>query len=729
MAELLEVLQQGLMNARDPVLMPEGALQKAVNAKYRTADPALWQAEGRALMGSGDQGSGEAIQGMVGIRWESFSGAATGEVGTELFQLIFIPRPLVFVESLVPKASPEDVSHDDVRQYNFPGLGKLWTPGTEPLELIVMTNNDAAPVEQNAIVLTGGQSFAMRRTPQQIVAHGTVGTPVITSGLALNGGLAPFACHDEMDPQFVGTLGDDVEDGLVYTHWVVWRSAADTQAEGSNPGGEITSSSWYSKPTHILQSDYDPGDRRSIILEIDLGPADDRPSQMNQIRVYRCKEPASPIKIGDDDVLPNQWPNGITLDTITIADIPDACTVGTNWYWKDSDQEILYYKDQGSLYSDKGDPFPTTSVVLAGLQIQASANGPPPNSSTGDVFQGSLVVDDKDVPRRIRWSMPGSPHAFPFIFFLDVETGNGDEIRSLKAIGNVLLAIFENEVRRINWLPTQTDPDFRQGDVVSEVGTGFGALSKTAVTKFRMPGQGPMVAMAHPSGLWATNGWDRIELSRNIAWEDMTSELQGASLIDNYDAQRLELYYQAPNETDVNYALYFQYDIAHLDRNGTPTVTGPIERPGGVKAAAVISIAGGATRVVTADRAGNLLYEGFGFQDASLGVFTPLDAMTREIYPMGMGKEVIMEKARAHLKASQFGGGVFLVDWELGPDVAQESQVVTEGARQLILPQIAKRAEYLTMRIRGQALEEAGISVSVNAVGASYRRLREADRA
>src|SRR3990172_2338865 len=85
MARKIEGLHRGLWTATDPAVSPEGSLQLAKNARYRPGDLAIWQSEGRQIVGDGSHGVIEAV---TGIQWDP--GSTVDGIQPELSQVLYV---------------------------------------------------------------------------------------------------------------------------------------------------------------------------------------------------------------------------------------------------------------------------------------------------------------------------------------------------------------------------------------------------------------------------------------------------------------------------------------------------------------------------------------------------------------------------------------------------------------------------------------------------------------
>jgi len=88
-------------------------------------------------------------------------------------------------------------------------------------------------------------------------------------------------------------------------------------------------------------------------------------------------------------------------------------------------------------------PFPAVAYTFGDIIAQVAKNGPAPSSSTGDLFEDQLVVNDVSNPALIRWSYPGDPEAFPATYYLDFETRQNDRVTNIKVVNGRLIIMLD----------------------------------------------------------------------------------------------------------------------------------------------------------------------------------------------------------------------------------------------------------------------------------------------
>lgn len=215
-----------------------------------------------------------------------------------------------------------------------------------------------------------------------------------------------------------------------------------------------------------------------------------------------------------------------------------------------------------------------------GTTVDDPADLPPPQASTGDIFQGMLVLDDLSDRGLIRYSLPGYPESFPKPYFLKFKTGNG--IRLIKRLGQILIVGMREAIQRVNYLPTEIDTDPQQGLAHEEIASDHGIAGPLAGCLFSMPGRGQVLAYIASNGIHVTDG---------ITTDLLNTDLNFKTLIDpaylqycvlrNYPREQWLVFYYAPfGGTGQNTkAIIFSYAKDKVKDTGLPAL-GPISISG-----------------------------------------------------------------------------------------------------------------------------------------------------
>lgn len=745
MATHLEPLNRGIKNAIDDALKQPGHLSKAENARYRVGDQAIWQAEGRTVLGDGVQREASGLnKGGIPLadflRWNPDSLPNVGENPSQFSELLWgigagdtwYTQPLF--------GAPQSDDNNGTQTF-------VLNDGTHlPVRVGATAGIKAVPVHNQHnnlymyVVLNGGEPFVMYRRETRDSAGDLNGVweqkanllnyPMgmwledrlltedgrYTEPNSYNGnGLKPGSIWISPSDGGVTATGSGMPTTGFYQYWATWWNK-DLNVEGGAAIGAVTAT--------IAAGN-------QVDLRIRIGQPAERPKDASHIRIYRSRD-AVQWQEYSASLLP--FPKGVLVTEIPIAGDDNLVGVGLTYPYitdlgvVDSVDSVFIWYDYGtssSLYVHDGiyfNAFPTALITVSNQIVEVGRAGPQVNCTTGAVFDASLCTNDVDIPRRLHFSWPGEPHSTPDSFWIDIPARQGDRIVGLETVGQVLLVILTNSIWRINWLPASTEPDFRRGDMLTEVSSSHGMLSRQGSTPFTMPGAGAMIAIAGPDGLIATNGYEIHDMSSEVGWEDLFGNrtvFNSAMLVNNPGEYRLELAIQGDGDSAIETIYLVHYHRSHLGNTGLPAFTGPCRRPGNILTLTACTLDRGEYRTVSTDGTGNILYEWFGFTDGSDGSSLFLDVKTRELYVAGIGKHEFTKSGIAHMKASQFGGGAFSIEYELWPGPRLRTTALTGGERVLTLPELSVDTEYLQIRCRGTAIGE-GSAVAVNVVGVEF---------
>lgn len=155
-----------------------------------------------------------------------------------------------------------------------------------------------------------------------------------------------------------------------------------------------------------------------------------------------------------------------------------------------------------------------------GLTVSDPARLRPPNCSTGDFFNGSLVLNNLDTAfeNQLRYSLPGDPEAWPKPYELTFNTRKRDRVRYIKTLGTILFVGMENSLKRVNYLPTEQNTDLNSGLAHEDIATDHGIPGPFCAVKIDMPGEGSLIAYASQVGPYISNGiWTR-PLNTDLDW-------------------------------------------------------------------------------------------------------------------------------------------------------------------------------------------------------------------
>lgn len=230
--------------------------------------------------------------------------------------------------------------------------------------------------------------------------------------------------------------------------------------------------------------------------------------------------------------------------------------------------------------SDSTVQFPTIVYTFGDITSQVAKNFPPPSSSTGDLFQDSLVVNDALKPSLVRYSFPGEPEYFPPTYFIDFETRDNDRVQAIHVVNNHLIVGLENSLWRINYLPSERDSSFDRGKAIEAVSKSNGILGPMLCCTFAVDGGAEELAFISNKGIHTTDGFNFITRSKNQDWRSiisLTSTSTPIALINDPETRNLRFYYRNDSLGNETYmCLWMSYDRGDIDGEGNFKFSGPV---------------------------------------------------------------------------------------------------------------------------------------------------------
>ena len=353
--------------------------------------------------------------------------------------------------------------------------------------------------------------------------------------------------------------------------------------------------------------------------------------------------------------------------------------------------EVDYCKVQvshGGATGSETDPFPGTTVTIGGTIFPLGINGPPPSSaSTGDIFQDSLVINDLSNPTQVAYSRAGSIDAFPSFYILKLDTKDKDSVKNIKSLGSVCLVGLVSQMWRVNYLPREQDAEFDRGRCIEVVDTDHGVVGTHAACKFTISGQA-MVGYVSSSGPRMTNGFQATTMTNDLDWESLVdiSQLSRCILINDPRFHHLRLYYVPIGGSNLSRCLFLNYHESHV-KDGKLKVSGPAD-------VSVVDITSGASstgeEVLYSGIGANVYFENRGVSDASGVGITPT-LKTREMYQAGMGSEWELKDMFVHHQSS--GGPSYNMSFEVAKSNT-DIRITTSTAFSLIRRGLTKISEF-----------------------------------
>ena len=228
-----------------------------------------------------------------------------------------------------------------------------------------------------------------------------------------------------------------------------------------------------------------------------------------------------------------------------------------------------------------GNAYELLSVTVLGATSNVPRNGAPPTSSIAEIYEDSLVLNDKNDLSKIWYSWPYTPHKIPLENFIDFP--RSDEVTNIKTLGGLLMVLLRDSVWRIHYLPRPEDASFSRETVKEELEGAHGCVGPYAACTYGY-GDGNKLAYISEYGLMVTNGSQWDILSADLDW-DVTfnvSQLSQAVLVNNPAKFRLEMFAPSSGSTVNDVCYFFNYHPSHIKTDGPrfrAKVTGPIHRP------------------------------------------------------------------------------------------------------------------------------------------------------
>lgn len=233
----------------------------------------------------------------------------------------------------------------------------------------------------------------------------------------------------------------------------------------------------------------------------------------------------------------------------------------------------IYYG--GSI--DSVSVFPTVVYSFGDIAAQVGKNGPPPSSSTGDLYEDSLVVNDVDAPSTIRWSYPGDTDAFPSTYFIDFETRDNDRVTLVKTVGSHLIVALRTSVWRVNYLPSERDASFDRGKAIDPISKSHGVINPMCACTFTRDGGHEEVAFVSYKGIHSTDAFSFTTRSGNLDWRShFPTTATAIALVNDAENERLMFFFR--NDANGNES-YLRLDLSYakgdVDGLGVFKTSGP----------------------------------------------------------------------------------------------------------------------------------------------------------
>ena len=311
-----------------------------------------------------------------------------------------------------------------------------------------------------------------------------------------------------------------------------------------------------------------------------LGPPGSPPPSVSKQGLLTSTNSGSPTTLtlgsSTDRWVPANYPGFADTDVDTnfmalIYVISEGESVGIDYI-----KLTVYYNGA----SDSVVQFPTIVYTFGDITSQVAKNFPPPSSSTGDLFQDSLVVNDVAAPSLVKYSFPGEPESFPSTYFIDFETRDNDRVRAIRVVNNRLMVGLDNSLWRVNYLPSERDSSFDRGKAIEVVSRGYGILGPMLCCTYQVDGESEQLAFISNKGLHSTDGFNTIMRSKNQDWRNyisLTSTSTPIALLNDPENRCLRFYYRNDSLGNETYmCLWASYDRGDIDEEGNFKFSGPV---------------------------------------------------------------------------------------------------------------------------------------------------------
>lgn len=217
------------------------------------------------------------------------------------------------------------------------------------------------------------------------------------------------------------------------------------------------------------------------------------------------------------------WPNlGLIADNIPIADATYTDT----------------FSISGETLSS-----PNIAVVQVGPDYYPAAATPNPIRDA-TVFRGAVVTIPSHDPRRIQWSLAGTPEYFPVIhdFGLIPSEGN-DELVGVLSLNDALVIWARTKVYRMQTLPFSTQSVFEVSSLKVDILTdNCGLVTPRGYTKVTTQKGYPICFWISDNGIWMTDGslfelrgMGAVKVTTWLDWEEEVDTTQLASAFLAYE--------------------------------------------------------------------------------------------------------------------------------------------------------------------------------------------------
>jgi hypothetical protein len=295
-----------------------------------------------------------------------------------------------------------------------------------------------------------------------------------------------------------------------------------------------------------------------------------------------------------------------------------------------------------------GQLFPFITIPISGgTTVLYPSNSEPPTASTGDVFEGQMVLNDVDKPGEIVYSQPDRPEYFPKPYRMRIDPKHRDVVTCVRTLGEVVLIGMQKCLWKINKLPREEDSFFETGRIKNEISPDKGVVNTNAIATFSTPGRPILAAFVSLNGIHYTDGYNVDTLIAGIDWYGMVNadRLSSCWLV-NYPKEHLLVFGYVPagdeSSTRPTKRLILHYHPSQTLEGGKLKVTGPIDLAAAAGAPAFLA---NKHIFVTGHTNGATYVEDRGWQDAAAAnANLIMSIVTRDMCPTGVGMQATVER-------------------------------------------------------------------------------------
>ena len=294
-----------------------------------------------------------------------------------------------------------------------------------------------------------------------------------------------------------------------------------------------------------------------------------------------------------------------------------------------------------------------------GTTVSDPANLPPPRfPNTMEVFQGQLVLNNTGEEAAIVYSLPGQPEYFPKPYKMVFNSKKKDTVTCIKRVGQLLVVGLKNSVKRVNYLPTETDTDFKDGPAHEDLISDEGIVGPLAATLMDLPGGGVVLPFISWTGLFVTDGITVRPLNNDLDWPNIVDLANlDTCILRNYPKQKWLVLFYAPSGTSHGKntrALVFCYSPDKIKEGGTLPAIGPFKVSG--RSAASVLLSGDARLLTGHESLGKVYVEDSGTSlpagytvansaGTEAAITTSPDIISRRFYSAGAGRMTREQRA------------------------------------------------------------------------------------